>query len=144
MYYSGITVEVNLHKENEKHFIKIVTLPYSVPISLRGRYYNCSGITKQELTGAPLNEFLLKRSGKTWDDVVEPRATFDDIDVTTVAKFLVMTKEKGQITNKEYQELNNISKATSTRDLTELVEHYKLFNRKGEVGAGTHYFLNGS
>lgn len=93
----GITVEVNLHEENGKHFIEIVTLPYSVPISLRGRYYYRSGSTKQELTGASLNEFLLKKSGKTWDDVIEPRATFDDIDETAVAKFLVMAKEKGRL-----------------------------------------------
>lgn len=93
----GITVEVNLHEESDKYFIEIVTHPYSVPISLRGRYYYRSGSTKQELTGASLNEFLLKKSGKTWGDVVEPRATFDDIDETAVAKFLVMAKEKGRL-----------------------------------------------
>lgn len=53
----GITVEVNLHEEKGKQFIELVTLPYSVPISLRGRYYYRSGSTKQELTGASLNEF---------------------------------------------------------------------------------------
>ena len=93
----GITVEVNLHEENEMHYIEIITLPYSVPISLRGRYYYRIGSTKQELTGTSLNEFLLKKSGKTWDDVVEPRATFDDIDETAVSKFLVMAKEKGRL-----------------------------------------------
>lgn len=46
-----ITVEVNLHKENSLYFIEIITYPYSVPISLRGRYYYRSGSTKQELTG---------------------------------------------------------------------------------------------
>src|SRR5690606_41749135 len=76
----GIIVEVNLHEEAGKHLIEIITYPYSVPISLRGRYYYRSGSTKQELTGASLNELLLKKSGKTWDDVIEPRATFDDID----------------------------------------------------------------
>jgi len=35
----GITAEVNLHEEKGKHFIEIITPPYSVPISLRGRYY---------------------------------------------------------------------------------------------------------
>jgi len=90
----GITVEVNLHEEAEKHFIEIVTHPYSVPISLRGRYYYRSGSTKQELTGASLNEFLLKKSGKTWDDVIEPRATFDDIDESTLSAFLKMSEEK--------------------------------------------------
>lgn len=93
----GITVEVNLHQENGAHYIEIVTLPYSVPISLRGRYYYRSGSTKQELTGTSLNEFLLKKSGKTWDDVVEPRATYDDIDETAVSKFLIMAKGKGRL-----------------------------------------------
>ena len=93
----GISVEVNLHEENEMHYIEIVTFPYSVPISLRGRYYYRIGSTKQELTGTALNEFLLKKSGKTWDDVVEPRATLDDIDETAVAKFLIMAKEKGRL-----------------------------------------------
>lgn len=66
----GISTEVNLHHENDKYFIEIVTLPYSVPISLRGRYYYRSGSTRQELIGASLNGFLLKKSGKTWDDVI--------------------------------------------------------------------------
>lgn len=93
----GITVEVNLHEEAEKHFIEILTLPYSVPISLRGRYYYRSGSTKQELTGAPLNEFLLKKSGKTWDDVIESRATLDDIDEKFFTSFLKTSENNGRL-----------------------------------------------
>ncbi len=76
----GITAEVNLLQQDGKHYIEIVVQPYSVPISLRGRYYYRSGSVKQELTGAALNEFLLKRARQTWDDVIETRATFEDID----------------------------------------------------------------
>jgi ATP-dependent DNA helicase RecG len=43
----GIMVEVNLHEEAGKHFIEIITHPYSVPISLRGRYYYRSGRIKE-------------------------------------------------------------------------------------------------
>ncbi len=100
----GISVEVNLHEENlpagkagGKHFIEIVTHPYSVPISIRGRYYYRSGSTKQELTGTSLNEFLLKKSGKTWDDVVEPRASFVDIDEKTVTIFLQASENAGRL-----------------------------------------------
>ena len=57
----GITAGVNLQEETGKYFIEIITQSYSVPISLRGRYYYRSGSTKQELTGASLNEFLLKK-----------------------------------------------------------------------------------
>lgn len=93
----GITVEVNLHEQNGNHFIEILTPPYSVPISLRGRYYYRSGSTKQELTGASLNEFLLKKSGKTWDDVIEPRASFEDIDEKTINTFLKASENAGRL-----------------------------------------------
>ncbi|MDP2060255.1 MAG: ATP-binding protein, partial [Flavobacteriaceae bacterium] len=86
-----------MKEESNKHYIEIVTVSYSVPISLRGRYYYRSGSTKQELTGASLNEFLLKKSGKTWDDVVEPRAGFDDIDEKAVATFLKASENAGRL-----------------------------------------------
>lgn len=97
----GITAEVNLLQEDGKHYIEIVVLPYSVPISLRGRYYYRSGSVKQELTGASLNEFLLKRSGLTWDEVTEPRATFDDIDEKSFRMYLEMSKEKDRLPDVE-------------------------------------------
>ncbi|WP_126970629.1 ATP-binding protein [Gynurincola endophyticus] len=93
----GITVEVNLHEENGKFFIEIIIYPYSVPISLRGRYYYRSGSTKQELTGAALNEFLLKKSGKTWDDVIESRADFTDIDENVFNSFIAISREYGRL-----------------------------------------------
>ena len=93
----GITVEVNLHEKDKNHFIELITPSYSVPISLRGRYYYRSGSTKQELTGASLNEFLLKKSGKTWDDVIEPRASFEDIDEKAVNTFLKASENAGRL-----------------------------------------------
>jgi ATP-dependent DNA helicase RecG len=93
----GITAEVNLLQEGNKHFIEIIVQPYSVPISLRGRYYYRSGSVKQELTGAALNEFLLKRAGQTWDNVIETRATFDDIDEATIKKYLRKADETGRL-----------------------------------------------
>lgn len=97
----GISAEVNLHEEKGKHFIEIVTHPYSVPISVRGRYYYRIGSTKQELMGASLNEFLLKKSGKAWDDVIEPRASFDDINEKTVTTFLQASEKAGRLPENE-------------------------------------------
>jgi ATP-dependent DNA helicase RecG len=95
----GFTAEVNLLQEDGKDYIEIVVQPYSVPISLRGRYYyrSGSGSVKQELTGAALNEFLLKRAGFTWDDVIDERATFDDIDEPTIKKYLRKAEEIGRL-----------------------------------------------
>lgn len=93
----GIMAEVNLHEENGLYFIEIITPPYSVPISLRGNYYYRSGSTKQELKGNALMEFLLRKSGKTWDDVVEPRATLADIDEETVAQYKSDAAKAGRL-----------------------------------------------
>ena len=97
----GIMAEVNLHQDAHKYFIEIITIPYSVPISLRGRYYYRSGSTKQELTGASLNEFLMKKSGKTWDDVIEQRANFYDIDEKAFSSFLKTSENKGRLPETE-------------------------------------------
>ena len=84
----GILVEVNLRQEGGNHYIEVVTPPYSVAVSLRGRYYYRSGSTTTELTGHSLTEFLLRKSGKTWDDVTDPSATPEDIDQASIKKFL--------------------------------------------------------
>lgn len=91
----GIICDVDLKEENGKEIIEIDVKPYDVPISYHGKYHYRSGSTKQELKGSALNEFLLKKAGKTWDDVVEPRAQMDDIDLLAIESF-----KKGAISSK--------------------------------------------
>ncbi len=93
----GIICDMQLHEEEEKKYISIKVNPYSIAVSLRGRYYYRSGSTKMELTGVELNEFLLKKAGKTWDDVIEEGATIKDIDEKSIAKFIEDSKEKGRM-----------------------------------------------
>jgi ATP-dependent DNA helicase RecG len=93
----GIICDVQLQDEEGKKYISINVNPYSVAISLRGRYYYRSGSTKMELTGFELNEFLLKKAGKTWDDVIEEGATVNDIDEASIAKFIEDSNEKGRM-----------------------------------------------
>ncbi len=49
-------------------------------------------------------------------------------------------KEKGKITNKEYQKLSDVSKPTATRELSKLVD-MGLLNQQGITGKGTFYTL---
>jgi ATP-dependent DNA helicase RecG len=91
----GIVCEVNLLQEDKKHYIEIIVPPYDVPISFHGKYHYRVGSTKQELQGAALNDFLLRKAGKTWDDVVEPSATLADIDEKAIEAF-----KKGAIKSK--------------------------------------------
>ena len=56
-------------------------------------------------------------------------------------KAVNFVKEKGKISNADFQELCEVSKATATRDLTELVKKYELFEKLGQTGVGTAYIL---
>jgi ATP-dependent DNA helicase RecG len=59
-------------------------------------------------------------------------------------KALLHIKEAGSISNQKYQILNSVSKATATRDLTELVDDFQILKREGTTGAGTSYVIKGS
>lgn len=102
----GIICDVDLKENKGKKYIEIDVKPYDVPISYQGKYHYRSGSTKQELKGNALNEFLLKKAGKTWDDVIEPRASLNDIDILAIEAF-----KKGATTSKRLpfiEEENNI------------------------------------
>jgi len=55
-------------------------------------------------------------------------------------KAVMYVKEKGQITNKEYQEICDTSARTSSRGPADLVSR-RLFEQKGTIGKGTEYTL---
>ena len=63
----GIVAEVNLIDENGKDVIEIRVEPSSFPISYHGEYHYRSGTTKQQLKGNALTQFLLKKTGVSWD-----------------------------------------------------------------------------
>jgi len=57
-------------------------------------------------------------------------------------KAVMYVKEKGKITNKEYQEICGVRKRQSTDDLKEL-EDKEILERVGTTGKGTYYILKG-
>ncbi|GIZ09029.1 ATP-binding protein [Flavobacterium sp. UMI-01] len=115
----GIICNVNLHDEDgKKHYIEIKVNPYSVPVSLRGRYYYRSGSSKMEMTGNTLNEFLLKKAGKTWDDVLEEGAELEDIDIESIQQFVKDAIKSGRMP----EDIGDLSKE-------ELLEKLRLFDK---------------
>ncbi|MDP2736104.1 MAG: ATP-binding protein, partial [bacterium] len=56
---------------------------------------------------------------------------------------VLLVKEKGSITNTEYQERVNVAKRTATRDLSELVDR-GIFEQIGRRGKGIAYRLRSS
>lgn len=55
-------------------------------------------------------------------------------------KAVLYVKEKGKITNSEYQKINNISERTTSRELSELTK-LDLLEQAGSFGAGSFYKL---
>ncbi len=56
---------------------------------------------------------------------------------------LKYVKEKGKITNSEYQSINDCSRNTASNDLTELVNK-ELLESSGQKGAGAYYVIKNS
>lgn len=95
--------------------------------------------------GLPQPLYYYESSG-FW--VVFRKDLFNEEDLQTKGlnprqiKAVLYVKEKGKITNKEYQEINLVSKRTASSDLADLVDKYGLLENFG-VGAGSHYKLIG-
>jgi len=90
----GVTVTINLRKENNKFYLQIITPAYSVPVSLRGRYYFRSGCTNMELTGNSLNDFLMRKFGQTWDNVIEESFKSDEIELSAIENFKKLAADR--------------------------------------------------
>ena len=72
--------DVNLKTEGGREYLEIAVQPHPHPISYQGEYHYRSGSTKQVLRGAALNRFLLRKYGRTWDDVPLPGVHLKDLD----------------------------------------------------------------
>jgi len=83
----GIISDVNLREQDDKVYIEIITLPYEMPVAYHGEYHLRSGSTKQVLRGNALQQFLLKRLGKTYYDVVEPKATLENLNPEAIRAY---------------------------------------------------------
>jgi len=83
----GIVADVELKEENGKRFIRIAVNAYGQAISCRGKYYYRSGSTTQELSGAALDDFLLRVQGKTWDSFLLPKVIVADLQPDAIKLF---------------------------------------------------------
>src|SRR3972149_3061607 len=90
----GIIPSVEIKKKRGREVINILTSPSSVPISYDGKYYIRSGSTVMELKGNDLANFLMKKLGRTWDDFIEERASFDDLNPETIEKFKKLAEDR--------------------------------------------------
>lgn len=83
----GILVQVNLKQSGGKDYLEIQVDPYPYPVSYKGEYHVRSGSTKQELRGAALDRFLLRKQGRHWDGVPMPGVAVSDLPAVALEQF---------------------------------------------------------
>jgi ATP-dependent DNA helicase RecG len=81
-----ITPSVKIEEKDGREVVKITVNSSDFPVFLDGKICIRSGSTTQELKGIELTNFLLEKTGKTWDSLTV-NATFDDLDLKTFEYF---------------------------------------------------------
>ena len=104
----GIVCAVNTQEEFGRTYLEIQVQPSNVPISYKGIYYVHSGATKQELKGTALQQFLLTKIGKSWDDMVCDGVTTEDIDRNAIDYFLRMSANYGRMSGLSFIDATEI------------------------------------
>lgn len=104
----GIVVDVNLIEESGKQFLEIVVEAYPSPISYKGQYHYRSGSTKQELSGAALDRFLLRKLGKHWDSMPLPNVTAADLDSSLLDYFRKLAHRSERLSEEVLAEPNEV------------------------------------
>ena len=93
----GITVDVELIKQNGKDILKIAVTPSSVPISFHGKYFIRSGSTVQELHGHELRDYILKKDNITWDEITIPQAQLEELDEKLIRRFITKAVNENRL-----------------------------------------------
>jgi ATP-dependent DNA helicase RecG len=83
----GIVPSIDLHDDNGKQYITVTIDASGTPVSFRGRHYIRSGSTTQELNGHELDNFILRRLGKTWDAMIISGVKVSDLDTSAFRTF---------------------------------------------------------
>ena len=122
-------VEVNLRTEKGNDLVEIVVEPYPSPISYRGDYYFRSGSTKQELKGAALHRFLMRKQGRHWDGAPLPHVGIADLDPLAFKAFRKLAAQSGRL-SPELLEGND----------TQLIEKLRLIENGYLTNAATLLF----
>lgn len=102
----GIVADVNLKSEHGTEYVEIVVDPYPNPISYKGEFHYRSGSTKQVLRGAELNRFLMRKHGRTWDDVPMPGVRVQDLDGRALDRFRMLAVASDRLPSDVMEESN--------------------------------------
>lgn len=83
----GVITDVSIIESNKKKIIVIKVSSASVPVSFNGKFYFRSGSVVVELQGKKLSDFLLRKSGNTWDNISLGNTDISEINTHTIEIF---------------------------------------------------------
>lgn len=118
----GLVVDVNLHRSENKHYIEVIVPVSSVPVSYHGVYHYRSGSTKQELKGIALQNLLLKKIGKKWENIPVEEASLKDLNNSTIRRFISKAVE-----------MNRIPPAARKMSIELLLKNLDLLTEQGQL-----------
>lgn len=90
----SIIPSVNEKNEGDLKYIEVIVAGSSVPISCNGKYFIRSGSTTLRLNGVQTMDFLQRKSGRTWDEILNIDFDINIISKTTIFKFANNAKDK--------------------------------------------------
>jgi ATP-dependent DNA helicase RecG len=97
----GLLVDIDTLIKDNKTILKITVNKTYAPVSYNGKFYKRSGSNTIELNGSNLTNFLLKKYGKTWDDITVEQFTLDEIDLDTIEKFKIWCRKRAPFIEQE-------------------------------------------
>lgn len=118
----GLVVDVNLHESENKQYIEINVPVSSVPVAFHGVYHYRSGSTKQELKGNALQELLLKKMGRKWEDIPLDGISLKDINRKTLQLFIDMAID-----------MNRITPAAAKMEMSVVLRNLELMTEEGRL-----------
>lgn len=104
----GILADVRLVRKDGKDLVEISVEPYPSPISYKGEYHYRTGSTKQELKGAALEQFLLRKRGLHWDQVPEPSFMPRSCSEKALKHFKKAARESGRVDKAVLQDTREV------------------------------------
>lgn len=104
----GIMVDVNLLTSNNLYYIEINVAPSSFAVNYKGEYHYRTGSTKQQLKGAALTDFLLKKAGgqMRWDAQPAPHFQIEDLDLESFEIFRTAAGNCGRVSETDLKVSN--------------------------------------
>ena len=127
-----ITPSVKIEEKDDREVIKITVNSSDFPVFLDGKINIRTGSTTQELKGSELTNFLLEKTGETWDSLTVD-AIFDNLALETFEYFKGLAIDRlPEIKNASYKTIfKNLELITNDEKLTRAL--ILLFGKKPQT-----------